>query len=116
MKFQVPATITKITTMADKSLRLQVDTQELSADDKAKVFGLHDLYGWFMFSEASFKDEDLNLPDIPQPKTDDKKTPSQRLRSVIYVYWEQTGKNGDFESFYNQYMEKIINHIKDKLQ
>jgi len=35
---QVPSVITKITTMADKSLRLQVDTQELNAVNSADVF------------------------------------------------------------------------------
>ena len=65
MKFQVPATISKIVTMADKSLRLQVDTQELTKADKAKVFELHEEIGWFMFSRAEFKEEDvINLPEI----------------------------------------------------
>lgn len=43
------------------------------------------------------------------------KTPSQRLRGVLYVLWEQTGKSGDFETFYRQKMEGLINLIKNKL-
>ena len=43
------------------------------------------------------------------------KSKSQRLRSVIYILWTQQGEPGEFRDFYSNYMEKIIENIKDKL-
>jgi hypothetical protein len=43
------------------------------------------------------------------------KSASSRLRSVIFIWWEQLGKEGDFEVFYRMKMEKIIDTIKGKL-
>lgn len=44
------------------------------------------------------------------------KTPSQRLRAVLYVLWERKGSNGEFEVFYVASMEKFINRIKQELE
>lgn len=43
------------------------------------------------------------------------KTPSQRLRGVIYVYYSQKGIKEDFDTFYRNQMEKIIDKIKSYL-
>jgi hypothetical protein len=114
--FQVPSYITKITTMRDRSLRLQVDTQELKPDESAKVFDLYDKFGFFLFKDSDIKPEDLDIPDVkPEFKSD--KSPSQRLRGVIYRYFEQLDNhNIPFDDFYKKEMEKIIEHYKSKLQ
>lgn len=56
--------------------------------------------------------------DVLQVKepVDDTKTPAQRLRAVLFVWWEQLGRpNDDFELFYRMKMEKIIDLVKEKL-
>ena len=112
--FQVPSIITKIITMRDKSLRLYVDTQELSAPEKALVFSLHEQPGYFIFKKSEIHPEDLQVPDyVPEFKSD--KSPSQRLRGVLFKIWELSSK-GSFDDFYKSEMEKIINHYKTKLE
>ena len=117
MKFQVPAIISKITTMADKSLRLQVDTQELPKEEKAKVFDLHEEFGWFVFSKSDIKEDHLkDLPEL-KPEFKDQKSPSQLLRNRLYVYYEKTHVNlGDFDSWYKTEMNRIGQHYLDKLE
>lgn len=112
--FQVPAAITKISTMSH-SLRLVVDTQENLTDDaKARLFEMHNKLGWFTFSVHQIEAE--SLVDLPPLKTDSTKTPSQRLRSVIYRLWEQDNHGHDvFDNFYIWYMEKLIEMIRGKL-
>lgn len=44
------------------------------------------------------------------------KSPSQRLRAVLYIYWEQYMPTKDFEEYYKRKMENIINLVKSKLQ
>lgn len=43
------------------------------------------------------------------------KTKSQRLRSVLYVFHEQSDSNQTFKEFYSSKMEEIIEHYKNKL-
>jgi len=114
--FQVPAHISKITTMGDRSLRLQVDvSQELSPEENAKVFQLYNTLGYFIFKDAQIEPDDIDVPDyVKEFKTD--KTPSQRLRAVLYIHWEQNGKQGKFDDYYKSKLEEIINHFKDKLK
>jgi len=112
--FQVPSMISKITTMGDKSLRLQIDTQELSPSDNALVFALYDKLGYFIFKEVEIKPEDIDVPNYVKEFKDDK-SPSQRLRAVMFLTWEQGKKENTFDSFYKNKMEEIINHFKKTL-
>jgi hypothetical protein len=47
------------------------------------------------------------------------KTPSQRLRAVLWLLWEQNTGNLEpdlFEEWYNIQMEKVIQAVKNKLR
>lgn len=49
-------------------------------------------------------------------KVSDGKTPSQRLRGVLFLRWEQLGKPlDDFDVWYRLKMEKIISKEKELL-
>ena len=114
--FQVPATITKITTMADRSFRLQVDTErELTPAEATLLFSLNSNSGYFLFKPEVFVVDDVE--EIPEYKPEEKseKSPSQRLRAVLYRLWEQSGKIGDFELFYRTRMDRLIDQIKERL-
>lgn len=118
---QVIAEITKIETM-QKGLKLTVLTNEVGPEDAAVLMAYRDEQGWLLFkpSDKAFSAEDIaNLPEVKYEK--DEKTPSQRLRSVLYVFWEQTGgiKRADkksFIQFYNEAIEKYIVSIKERLE
>ena len=43
------------------------------------------------------------------------KSPSQRLRAVLFLLWEQQGSWGDFDTWYKAKIEEIIEHFKGKL-
>jgi hypothetical protein len=61
---------------------------------------------------------DINMIDAIDVDMGNTKTPSQRLRSVIYLYYEQqNGKDAvTFKEFYINQMERMINYYKDKLE
>jgi len=110
----VPSYVKKIQTLADKSVQLVFETQELSPDTVGYLFSLVDTYGYLLYFKNPPKPEEVNLPDFaPEFKTD--KTPSQRLRGVLFVLWEQSGKQGDFDTFYKRKLEEVIEHFKGKL-
>jgi len=47
----------------------------------------------------------------------EKKPPSQsqKLRAVLFIHWEHYKTTGTFEEYYEEIMEKIINHVKSKI-
>lgn len=63
-------------------------------------------------------EKDLTEADVPNEKADSmvgQKTQAQRLRGVIYRYWESKGKPGDSETFYRSQLEYLINGYKEKI-
>ena|SRR3990167_223316 len=114
---QLPSEISKISSMANRSLRLQVDTQENLTDEAmAKIMGQLNKLGYFCFLAGEKKIEAWDvagLPNINYPK--DEKSPSQRLQAVIYRYWEQNGSTGEFRLYYERAMDKLIDSYKERL-
>jgi hypothetical protein len=105
--------LTSASTRADGSLGLRLATPELKPEEKTAVFEL----------------QGKNLKMLLQPMDEapeafvevkqelEFKTPSARLRAVMFVAWKQEPDPKDgFDLYYGQKMESIINHIKSKLQ
>jgi len=108
--------ISGIRTMADGSLRIQIDTQELPAEILTRVFELRNIPGIVLVSTDKITDAEV---DAVSYATSDfgfkQKTHSQRLRSVIYRLWEQEAKEYEFDVYYANKMNQLINHYKEKL-
>jgi hypothetical protein len=113
LKVTLAGTFSKITSLADRSYKLEFTTRELG-QDVTKLMDMIHKEGWLLLSP----NDDLSEADIPDEKADSmtgQKTQAQRLRSTIYVMWEQKGKPGNSEDFYRSYMESIIEKVKAKL-
>lgn len=113
----IPVTITKITTTKDKSFSVTFETQDkttLRGEQKAQLMDLLDEYGWMAFAREDKPIDHLEVPDVKVEFKGDK-TPSQRLRAVLYVAWEQAKSDEDFEAFYRRQMERIIERVKAHL-
>jgi len=113
---QIPCTIEGFRTLKDGSVKLDISTQELSGDDFKVLSQYRNRFGFMLFKEAEFSQEDIaDVPDVvPEFKSD--KTPSERLRAVLFVMHEQMGKDKkDFPAWYQGKMEEIIDHYKAKL-
>lgn len=103
--------------MADRTIRVQVDiSRELPDDEMAILFGLRNTSGTMAFKEGKFEDKELNLLPDYKPEFKNDKTPAQRMRAVIYRLWEYEGSKDTFEQYYVIQMEKIITHLKGKLE
>lgn len=112
--FQSPATLTGITAKVDGGLAIRFVTKELTPEEKLTALEFQNTYGHVLFRENEFKPEDVPTKDA---ENDETKSPSTRLRNVLFVYWEQRKKNKtDFDTFYRQEMNKIIEVVKDKLE
>lgn len=115
MKALLPAILTKITSRKDKSYSLTFDTRELRGNEAATLLDNLLSEGWLLWSP----NEDLAESDAPTEKADalmGTKTPSQRLRNVLYIRWQQRGQNGKFEDYYRSALEAVIEQIKETLE
>lgn len=114
MKVLLPAQLTKVASRSDRSYALTFSTRELRGGEAAILLDELQKEGWLLYSP----NEDLTETDVPKEKAQaglGTKTPSERLRSVLYIFWEQSGKQGTFEDYYRVQMEKIIEYVKEKL-
>lgn len=94
-KFSVPATIKRISTLADGGVSLSIHTQDLTKEDKVAIMEFDNSFGYLLFSSQQLEEE-----DIPKEKLDDQRaTSSQRLRNTLFVLWKQQGGEGDFEAY-----------------
>ena len=112
MRVQIPAIFSKITSRADKSYKIEFETRELG-QDAAMLMGLLQTEGWLLFAPNEHQESDV--PDEKADTMTGQKTKSQRLRGVIFKIWESKGSNGSFETYYQNYMETIIEQLKEKI-
>ena len=113
----IPSFFEGIRSLADGTLRVTIDTQELDEAAAGELFAKRRKAGFLLFLENGEK-VDPDSIDIPEsaPEFRGDKTPSQRLRGVLYRLWQQLGSKGNFQDFYVGKMEEIANHFKAKLQ
>ena len=104
---------------ADGTLTLRFNTQEQTPTDVMEVHSKINKYGilYFREGEQPMNQEELKeLDEIDLDLYDEPKSQSQRIRNVMYVWWEQKGKQGEFRDFYKEKTEQIIEQIKSKLE
>ena len=114
-KVLLPAQLTKISSRSDRSYKMEFSTRELSGGDAAMLLDNLMSEGYLLYSPTS----DIDESDVPKEKADSglgTKTPSQRLRAVLYIFWEQSGRRGSFEDYYRVQMEKVIDQVKERLE
>lgn len=113
----IPAVFEGYRTLKDRTLKITFETQELNSQELLGIAENVSEYGYLAFKKEPFREEEKRLIEAAETNFDDGfKTPSQRLRAVLYRLWEKD--NQDIETFtlyYNSQMERLINHFKSKL-
>ena len=110
----IPATLEGVTRKKDKSVSLRFNSLfEMTTEDFTELDKLFQTGGWLVFAEKQLTHEDIPDEDISNP---DLKSPSQRLRNILYVYhMEKDGDPAKFRAFYESTMEKYITKIKESI-
>lgn len=115
MKLILPAIINPPRIRKDGSASISFDTRELNSEELFSIMSLRNSEGWLCFAP---NEGELVVPDDKAEV--EGKTPSERLRAVMYVWYKQEVEaqnyTGLFENFKNEKMEKIISTIKEKLK
>ena len=110
--FQAPAILNSISYTKDGGLRVGFVTNELPEDQKLIASHFHNKFGFVLFKENEFSQD-----DVPKQNASGKYiSKSQQLRATLYVYWNKIGQPNDFDTYYDNYMNKLINGIKTELK
>lgn len=111
-RFQKEAILDGVTPRKDGSVTLRFITQEVSKADKVMLMEFYQSFGWLMFRANEFQESEI---PTEAAKHDTGTSPSKRLKSVLFVLWKQRGSEGDFDAFYKQQIERVIDSVKAKL-
>lgn len=104
-----------LSTRGDNSIVMKLATQEMGSDDAGRLLSFRNKFiKWFITDEniSKLQSEAVTSTEVTETKG---KTPSARLRAVLWRVHEQSGINLDFDTYYNTEMERIIEHYKGKL-
>jgi hypothetical protein len=115
----IPCAIESVATRKDKTIRVVIGTQELSPAQMTELMSQ-----WIGgIGVMAFKGEQFNYNDeemLNSLKIDAAelggKTPSQRLRSSLYVLFEHNNEgHQDFNTYYQSMMERFIDMVKKRI-
>lgn len=123
----IPTELKNYNRRADDSVSLRLDSLiEMSSKDIAEIDSSRGDIALLILTDTLIGNElDLNIDKILDDPVDrdifdNHKTPSQRLRNVLYVQQKQKlGRKPDdkeFADYYKRSMEAIINKIKATLE
>lgn len=108
--------ITSIRSLKDKTIRVQIDLQELDASRLSNLFSFIDAFSKIYISNENITQDEADIIDA-EVLDNESKSPSQRLRNVLYRYWEQDHKGyEDFNLYYRFMMSQITEAYKQKLE
>lgn len=113
----IPSTIESISTRADGTIKVIIGTQELSPEKVGALFMLKNKLGFVAIKEANFQPDEIDaLTDIDDDLKTLGKTPSERMRNVLFILFQQSAEGfTDFNSYYRFKMDAIITHLKAKI-
>ena len=110
-------TLTRAQRKADKSVSISfVTSLEQSTSEMAQLDELFQQDCILAIKDIPFVDAEINdIDSIDLDLEDNRKSPSQRLRNVLYILWDQGVKDVEFKEFYRNRMERLIEQIKNRL-
>lgn len=112
----LPAQIEGIQSRKDKTIKLTIGTQELSPNQAADLFQLNQQFCYFAIKVETFQKDELEDLNSLKADLETNKTPSQRLRGILYLNYEKDNEGyKDFTTYYVSKMERICEHYKTKL-
>lgn len=107
--------IDKITTLKDRSVKITLDTQELSPTKAGEIFTLMNSLATVYISPSEITSREMAQVDSIEPEMPGK-SPSQRMRNVLFILWKQDNQGfKEFDSFYKERMETYIQELKNNI-
>lgn len=111
----VGCTVEKIYTMKDRSVKIILETSEISSGKAGELFALMNQAATVYIKSAEISQKELNQVDAIEIDLGGK-TPSKRMRNVLFRCYENDNEGyGEFDTYYKTKMEKFIKELKNNL-
>lgn len=103
--------------LKDGTLSFTINCQEMNPEQAGKIVALNNQYVKFLLTDQNVIPNEMEeeLKNLTLESHGKKKSPAQRLRNSIYILHQQSDTDMDFDAFYDMWMDKIIQTIKNKL-
>lgn len=116
MRILLPVQLNPISRRKDKSVKLSLETRELSPTEIMTLMAIEGEEMWMSLATT-----EQELPEAPEEAPEiETKTSAQRLRSVLFILYKKATENGSFvgtfDNYYRDRMEKIIESLKSKIE
>ena len=112
----LPSIIESVSTRKDKTVKVVIGTQELDMRQAGEVFGLTGGYAYVAIKAEDFSPWEVKEMSEIKADLSSVKTPSQRLRAILYLNYQQDSEQfKDFQSYYLSKMERLCEHFKAQL-
>lgn len=112
----IPALLDTISTLKDGTIKLVYETQELKPDKVGELFGYRSQVGYLVFKPETFTNEEIELiENLKASDYEGNKSPSKRMRDILFRLWEQD-KSGydDFNLYYQYRMNNLCEMLKNE--
>ena len=117
MKLILNGVLETISTRQDGTIKFTIGTQEIGSDDAGRLFTFRGKYLKCLISDTNITAVEESIIDEEIVKDGKKiKSQAQRLRAVLYRLWEQEKSNLEFDAFYKERTDLIIEQIKNRLE
>lgn len=103
--------IGSVASRVDKSLAFRVTTPELTLEQRAELLGWHGR----ACRVAIFPHDEMPDHKMEVKTKTTKKTPSQKLRDVLFLLHQQEKQVEDFQPWYERQILKLVDSVKEKL-
>lgn len=111
----VACLIDRIATLKDKSVKITLETTELTPARAGELFTLLNSLATVYISPAEITQKELNQVDQIEPEMPGK-SPSQRMRNVLFILYKQDHEgHREFDGYYKAKMEKFIDELKNNI-
>ena len=111
-----------------RSIKLSFETQEaFPPETMARFLAMQKQTGWLLFMPGERQIASETVANLPEPPVVEKgrKSPSMRLRNTLWRVWDSKGRPNPsgaksqekaFDFWYEDFMEKIIDHYKTEIE
>lgn len=109
------AIVENVSTRKDNTIKIVIGTNEISPAKAGQLITYMNQLVCVYISPSTIDTKEVDQVDKIEPELNNK-SQSQRLRSVLYLNYQNDSKGyKTFDEFYKHETEKIIEHYKSKL-
>jgi hypothetical protein len=115
-KLIIPAILSSYRPRVDGSWSISFSTNILKKEEKQVIDEMFQKVCCIMIKDSDITNEEIDVFDtIEMGGVNNKKSKSQLQREAIYLLWVKEGKKGSDKEYYDNYMDRIRQHLLDKL-